>query len=67
MGPVTVGVVTAWPCGHHQGPSTPTCAAHLDHLLLQGGTAPNASQCNVCGRIGAASVVATHDLDGDWQ
>jgi hypothetical protein len=63
-GPVAVSVATAWPCGHRQGRSSPTCVQHLHHLLSQGGTASRATQCNVCGVTGAAKVVATHDLDG---
>lgn len=62
FGEVTIGVDTAWPCGHPQGQNTPTCASHLDHLLSQGGTAEKATLCRVCGVIGAARVVETHDL-----
>lgn len=62
-GPVTVGVTTAWPCGHSAHPTaTPTCPAHLQSLLVDGGTAPNPVPCTICGVVGAAKVVATEDL-----
>lgn len=57
-----VGVDIAWPCGHSQGGTTPTCAAHLEHLLSQGGTASAAVPCAVCEIPGVARVTATHDV-----
>lgn len=62
VGAVSVGVDTAWPCGHPQDRTAPTCVAHLNHLLSQGGMAERETPCSTYGAVGAARVVATHDL-----
>lgn len=62
FGQVGVGVDIGWPCGHISGPSTPTCTAHLDYLLSQGGKASKARPCPICGVRGSAKVVGTRDL-----
>nr|AVN58409.1 hypothetical protein B5P44_p00114 [Mycolicibacterium sp. CBMA 213] len=62
-GQASVGVTVGWPCGHTAGRATPTCSAHLNHLLSQGGRADRAVQCPVCGSPGAATVVDTADGD----
>lgn len=61
-GRVSVGVDTAWPCGHRQGRTAPTCVAHLNHLLAHGGMAERATPCSTCGAVAPARVVDTHDL-----
>lgn len=61
-GPPICTVSVQWPCGHSEGAATPTCWAHLDRLLAEGGVSQVAVACPVCGRIGAARVVATDDL-----
>lgn len=61
-GDVAAGVEVRWPCGHADGHTTPTCAAHLEHLLAQGGRAREVVACPVCGVPGSARVSGTHDL-----
>ncbi len=62
-GPASVDVTVGWPCGHTAERATPTCSAHLNHLLSQGGRADRAVQCPVCEIPGAARVVDTADAD----
>ena len=62
-GPASVDVTVGWPCGHTGGRATPTCSAHLNHLLSQGGRAERVVQCPVCEIPGAARVVDTVDAD----
>lgn len=62
LGRAAVVVDIAWPCGHSQGLATPTCTAHLDHLLVQGGQASLAVPCPMCQVPGRARVVGTHDI-----
>lgn len=63
LGQSTVGVDIGWPCGHIAR-TTPTCIAHLDHLLAQGGKADAVAQCPACGVPGIGRVIETHDLGG---
>lgn len=63
LGQAAVGVEIGWPCQHMRGYTTPTCPAHLDRLLLQGGKASEPARCPECGVVAYARVVGTHDLD----